>query len=89
MSASEKLKALHQTRLAELGGQLPGGHPFISLWAALPQIVAMVEASERLKTHRESAEMRWMSVEDATIEVPARVVAECGRALAALDEALS
>lgn len=46
MSASEKMKTLRDARLAELGGRLPDGHPFIDLWRALPQIVSLVEAAE-------------------------------------------
>jgi hypothetical protein len=41
----------------------------------------LTEAAERLAPWAKRAEMRWMSVEDATIEMPARLVAEIGRAL--------
>lgn len=36
---------------------------------------------ETLAPYAERAEVRWMSVEDATIEMPARLVAEIGRVL--------
>jgi hypothetical protein len=44
----------------------------------------LVTALEALAPFAERAEMRWMSVEDATIEIPARLVVEIARARAAL-----
>jgi hypothetical protein len=46
MTASEALRRLHETPLAELGGRLPDHHPFIDLWHALPEIRAVMEAAE-------------------------------------------
>jgi hypothetical protein len=45
------------------------------------QLEALREAAERLRHYFDPAEMRWMSVEDSFIDVPARTVAEIGRAL--------
>ena len=46
----------------------------------------LVEALERFKPYADQAEMRWMSVEDATIEVPARAVAKATRVLTTLEK---
>lgn len=43
------------------------------------QLDALGEAMQKFIPYAESAEVRWMSVEDATIEVPARAVAELTR----------
>lgn len=45
------------------------------------QLEALREAAEKLRHFFDPAEMRWMSVEDSFIDVPARTVAEIGRAL--------
>ena len=45
------------------------------------QFDALREKAEKLRPYSHSAEMRWMSVEDSTIEVPARAVAEIVRLL--------
>ena len=54
MKASELLRELRQARLAELGGQLPDGHPFIKLWLALPLIADLVEAAQRATEYAET-----------------------------------
>lgn len=45
------------------------------------QFESLHEAVKALAPFSPAAEMRWMSMEDATIEVPARAVAEATRAL--------
>lgn len=45
------------------------------------QLEALHEAAEKLRHYFDPSEIRWMSVEDSFIDVPARAVAEIGRAL--------
>lgn len=80
---------LRHTREA-LGWILPKGNGLRRRDEALDEIVlaeAVIEAARRFEPWHEAAEARWMSMEDATIPVRARRIAEACRAVAALDAA--
>jgi hypothetical protein len=91
VSASEKLRALLDAPLAELGGQLPDRHPFIAVFNALPQLVAVVAEqenfSENMWTVQSGDGEPFVSAEG--LRYLREHLARADAALAALDEALS
>ena len=82
MSASEKLKALEPSPNDNEWGD--GTH---ALWDALPQIVAVVEAAEKMRADYQDDMDTWMYTEYDGNKDPR--APHFDAALAALDEALS